>query len=271
MLSYRKKLQLRWIKNLKYLCLLLALPFIELPFAFSTEYTATTTLRINMRENSPYNKGGIAEDVFNRVECILIKIKQPFTIQLLPWKRAQVGVSQDRDHGFFPASKNKIRQEKYIASNLINDGFIYWFTEASSQLNPNRDSLKNLKVGAIRGTSAAKWASKKTLALHETTDQDKLFELLYHQRVEAVITSLESYKSSDVFHSNRKYKVLKAYPRKQYVFFSKSFINHQPQFLERFNAEIDGCIQEFPFKFLWTPIVNMPWMTIYFISLFFPI
>ena len=245
-----------WIPQPKYLCLCLCLCLLpalsanQLSMVFAAEYSVTSTLRLNMRENSPYNKGGVAEDVFSRVECILLNMNQAFTIQTLPWKRAQAEVSMDFDHGYFPASKNKIRQEKYIASNLINDGFIYWFTAADSQLDPNRGSLEGVRVGTIRGTSAAKWALTKPLKLYEATDQNKLFELLKYERVKAVITSLESYKSSAAFNSENKYKIIKAYPRKQYVFFSKTFINHQTNFLKSFNAEIDDCIEKFPFQFL---------------------
>jgi ABC-type amino acid transport substrate-binding protein len=197
------------------------------------------SIALVMREHSPYNIDMSSDYVYKRVACSLTQMNYIFKVTEYPWKRAQRSVQQNFAHGFFPGATNSEREENFIRSEAINEGYIYWVSLKSKQLS--QDDLQEGDIGVVRGTNAFKWAKRNSLNIREVGDQTSLFTMLHLGRLSKVLTSKESLKEFNISLLSKEHVITQAYKRSQYIFFSKDFILTHPHFLEQFNAYIEAC------------------------------
>ena len=228
--------------------LLMALLIISFPsLSFATVYFQTPHITLHLRENSPYNIGRSSEFVSLRVLCALNEMKMKYRTKEVPWKRAQDNVTKGISQAFYPAGLNQKREILYHRSNAINHGRIYWLIHKELNLNPHHEMFQQIPVVVVGGTRASKWIKARHHNVIEVSDHIGLIGMLVLKRVRIGLLSDASLND----HRNTKldiseFNVSTAYERKQFVFFSKSFINANPKFLNRFNSHLIMCIRQHP-------------------------
>ncbi|WP_158089071.1 type 2 periplasmic-binding domain-containing protein [Cognaticolwellia mytili] len=206
--------------------------------------TGFKTIKLAMRTHSPYNIAKSSEHVYKRVICSLKKMNYNVEIMEYPWLRAQASVKENIVQGFFPGSSNAKRELSFVKSQAINEGYICWVSLKNHDFSEGL--LNHIKVGAVRGTNAFRWAKKQAIEIHEVNDQRALFTMLNLGRLHKVLASKESLNDYNTDQQNSRYTIAQAYKRTQYVFFSQAFIQRNPEFLIIFNANVKDCILRNP-------------------------
>jgi polar amino acid transport system substrate-binding protein len=185
---------------------------------------------------------GIAVKV---VTCALKAMGQPYEIAVLPWERAQMVAEHGEVDGFFPAT---IKPERLLwaeASGEIAEQKWVWYMPAGSTLDPQSSSFKTqVKVGAHFGSSRLKMleAEHYQVVFKPQTDA-LLLEGFLLGRAQAILGgNLAIEDAMQKQHINiQDFKTVIAQDSPLHAYFGHKFLQTQPDFMSRFNAQIAGC------------------------------
>ena len=203
---------------------------------------------VNTQQWPPYEwekdgvQGGVAVEV---LKCAFTNLKLPLKIRFLPWQRAQTSVKAGRAHGFFPASRSEERDTYAVRSDPIVSVNWVWFTTNDSKWDVNSPEFKsNAKIAAEKGSYYSSWLRKNgynVIAQPDTHEQMAL--MLIKKRVDAFLANdlvfLDALKDLPYETSDFRMLVTKSDPLG--VYFSKSVLKKNPDFLMRFNAAVSAC------------------------------
>lgn len=91
------------------------------------------------------------------VRCTLEKIGQPYEINIVPWKRAQVETERGVADSFFAASRNSIRDNYAQLSGVIIDQHWSWLVLKTNSLDVTSAIFKKeAVVGSWLGSNSLK-------------------------------------------------------------------------------------------------------------------
>lgn len=118
----------------------------SLSFSMAPALQATDDMRLLALNAPPYIyklQNGSVEGLFHdRLSCILGKIDQPFSVEIVPWKRASLEVEQGRADGFFPTTQSD-KYEDYATLTetvMATNFYLYYLKEAP--LKPGNPNFK---------------------------------------------------------------------------------------------------------------------------------
>lgn len=185
---------------------------------------------------------GSAVDV---VRCVFEKIERPYKIDIVPWKRAQIMVKDGHAAGFFAGSHNLERDKYAQMSTPIADQNWMWYALKNSSINPDSDKFKTqASVSSFLGANMHKWLTANGYNISNTPphNTESLLEMLLAKRLDAILANdqvmaallSKSGETNNVSAFLNKNKPLG-------VYFSKTFLNENPDFLNTFNKYVPEC------------------------------
>lgn len=214
---------------------------------FSFAESELKTLKLATYEWPPYQtiENNVLKGICVRVvECALNKMNQPYTIAVVPSKRAQILLEQGEYDAFFSASMDEGYDQFAVRSEPIADQKWNWYTLKESCVDPGYFFFKERSaVSAIAGSEMRKWLEANGYILKTSPySTQSLFKLLESKRVDAVLASEIAAKKA-IEEINLTDKVTPTLSRNKplRVYFSKKIIADYPDFLNRFNQQVIEC------------------------------
>ena len=99
--------------------------------------------------------GGLALPI---ISCVMNKLDTAFTIEVLPWARAQKNVELGVHDAFFVASRNAERDAYAKASEPLFSGLRSWVFRLGYVADPDTEEFKQQgRVGSIFGNNMHAW------------------------------------------------------------------------------------------------------------------
>lgn len=218
-------------------------------FAYERDYIVRLGSEV---EWAPYHvsteKGADGMSV-RAVACIMARINQPYTIEKLPWKRAQVMTKVGGLDGFFSASKSDDRDAFAVQSKVFLPQKRSFFLLKKNLTKPFETYTpkyikKHFLTAGRQGSNALKSLEQHGYkVVVKTRDTASLIEALKHNRVDAILDN-ELVLLNDIKGTNFKphdFLIVTLEEHPMGVYFSKEFLQTRPEFLVDFNREVDAC------------------------------
>jgi polar amino acid transport system substrate-binding protein len=236
----------RWERACRKLCT--ALGVWASLFMAATAYAAAP-VRLATHDQAPYGTylsdktfDGIAVRV---VRCVFKRLQRPVEIDVYPWERAQLLAQKGEVDGFFPATLKPERLAWAQASVVIADQKWVWYLPAGSKLDPMSPEFKaTAKVGAHFGSNRLKMleAEKFNVVLQPQTDE-LLLQAFMSGRADAILGGDQAIalamKNQNV--NPKAFKMVVAQDSPLHAYFGSKFLQTDPEFVERFNAQVPAC------------------------------
>lgn len=176
-----------------------------------------------------------------QINCIMQQTRQPYTLQVMPWRRARQEVKMDRIDGYFTAMPNDDMNDfAQLSAPLFLENW-YWFWHPR---HPGPDSKERIRYGAILGSHQADW-----LAQHEhkpdveVNDLAQLVQLLNIGRIDMLLADLD-----DFNEVTRRLKIDSTEFKQRFfryvplgVYFAHKALQQRPGFIAQFNAATHLC------------------------------
>lgn len=180
----------------------------------------------------------------NVISCAFNLMDIPFTIQVLPWVRAQKYVKTGKSDGFFSASRHSNRDEYAVRSIDIADQNWSWYTPTDYKISPSDPKFKeHARIVAILGSNMTKWLKTEGYQVKdEVAKTENMIQMLMFGRADAFMENeLVVDHLLQVTGSN--HSLVKTIERRMPVgvYFSKKTLNNNPQLLEKFNRYVPEC------------------------------
>lgn len=233
---------------LKWLGPITALYVASLGFPSGAQLVYTEPVVLNTQQWPPFEwerngeQGGFAIEM---VRCVFSKLGRPVEFQFLPWKRAQVDVQNGIADGFFPASQSADRDVYAVRSVPIISVDWVWFTKKDSKWDVLSPEFKmNAYVTAQQGSYYGVWLSQNgyKVDLYPNTHL-QMTGMLQRDRLDAFLANDmvvgEELKGTEYSLNDFRMLTIKSDPLG--VYFSKSFLQAKPDFIEKFNAVVPQC------------------------------
>lgn len=192
------------------------------------------------------NDAGQIDGLAGRVvACALSSMDRTHAIHFVPWKRAQIAVQKGRAHGFFAASRNAARDKYARMSAIVADQKWTWYTLNETAGDPNSDAFRQTEaVSSFLGANMQAWLQKNnynTVAYPPQTNE-ALLDMLLKKRFSAILANdqvMDRLAAQEGVTAKLRKFLLQDRPLG--VYFSKSFLAGEPDFLGRFNAKVAIC------------------------------
>lgn len=177
------------------------------------------------------------------VKCVMDKLNRGYHIEVVPWKRAQLMVERVEKDAFFVASENDERNKYAKFSGTLIPGKWEFFGLTKEALEK-----KDRSIGVFSGTNMALWLKNnhKKLGVKNIIYREnglELIELLKLKRVDGLLLREDMYQRyvrDDHKYLKITYKKL-AKNRDLGVYFAKSFVKKEKEFVERFSRNSLNC------------------------------
>ncbi len=184
---------------------------------------------------------GPAVDALN---CIMLKMKQSYTISFLPWRRAQTLVEMGRYDAFFLASRNDGRDAFAVLSEPIDRQTWNIYFLASKPFKNIDDIKARAKMGVKSNTSKERWLKKNNFNIVMNPYRDApLISGLVNGRIDAFIGAehmIENELSMPDYNREKLSHIL-VKKKSSGVYFGKKFLSQFPNFIEVFNRQVAQC------------------------------
>lgn len=188
--------------------------------------------------------GGLAPPI---ISCAMNVLKTEYTVDVLPWARAQKNVEMGHHDAFFVASRNDERDRYAKASAPLFSGLRSWVFRQGFDFDPDAEEFrKNGRVGSIFGTNMHSWLSKNYKNVVTKSDEQSLIELLEAGRVDAVLMTdaMHEHMMDANSFDRAKFNFRAQSKNPLGVYFGNSFLNANPEMLSLFNQALDGCVRD---------------------------
>src|SRR5690606_31889330 len=176
-----------------------------------------------------------------QINCIMQQTRQPYTLQVMPWRRARQEVKMERIDGYFTAMPNdEMNEFAQLSAPLFLENW-YWFWHPR---HPGPDRNKRTRYGAILGSHQADW-----LAQHErkpdveVNDLAQLVRLLNIGRIDVLLADLDDFNNValrlKIEQAEFKQRFFRYVPLG--VYFAHKALQQRPGFIAQFNAATHLC------------------------------
>ncbi|WP_281648359.1 transporter substrate-binding domain-containing protein [Parendozoicomonas sp. Alg238-R29] len=217
---------------------------------FTTVAASAERIKLATQEWSPYQtstpSGQVSGIAIDRVRCALATMQQPYQIAFMEWSNAQLNVRRGEFDGFFLASRNEAR-DKYatLSAPVAQQSWVlYSFQDTASDLFATMDYKENVSIAATFGSGKWFWLMKKGYRVDKyPKDTRRLVDLLLDRKVSAVLETRLVMEEElarrgiklDIFNQ------LEIRSSDLGVYFSNTFLQNNPGFLESFNRALSHC------------------------------
>lgn len=232
-------------------CLSAALVLLGWWIPIASQSQSTQMLRLATQDLPPYqvivgdDMTGIAVD---RVKCALDTMSVPYEFTMTKWDDAQLGTRTGQFDGFFVGSSNSERAQYSVPSGPVVSEGLAWYLPLNSTIDPTDPA------DAMRARYSAKFATSKWRNLHRKgynvvmrpRDAESLLNMLMNGQIDAAL-EYEMIFSEVMARKGLTEKDFKKIPfgtarQTMGVHFSKTYIDANPTFMERFNARLKICV-----------------------------
>ncbi|QPG58193.2 transporter substrate-binding domain-containing protein [Shewanella eurypsychrophilus] len=187
-------------------------------------------------------QSGIAIDA---LRCVMQNLEQKYEVIFLPWGRAQKGVELGDYDAFFSASHNLKRDNYAVQSNTFIEQEWNFYLRKNSHIKPNIIDIKSTaKFASRQHSNTTHWLHQNQFMLaHQVESVDKLVELLYHNRIDAVMENSLLFESAVTRAGLTKDQFITVHNKSKPlgVYFGKLFLAKHPDFLDKFNQHTAKC------------------------------
>lgn len=224
--------------------ILFSLVFISLPCL------AFQAIHLGTQDRPPYTwpQDGKPAGPFDKVVvCALESMGVEYSIDFLPWARAQSMTQRGQLDGFYAGSQNAERDSYATASRFIGKQNWAYFYLADVINQPIDDEyLKNARVGAYLGSNMAQWLKTKGVKVaYRPVEPEMLLEGLIRDRADIILAN-EAAMLKLTEKTNRSayidHQVVVSKPIA--VYFGKTYLNENPNFINAFNQAASQCLPE---------------------------
>ncbi len=194
-----------------------------------------------------YNDGGdLVGSAVDVVRCVFKKMDRPFTIKVVPWKRAQRLVQDGVADGFFAASRNKARDFYADITDTIAEQKWVWYYLTGSILKPTSPDFKErARVSSFLGANMHKWLEDNEYNTYNNAppaNTELLLKVLLSGRLDAALANdqvMSELIGTFGLQNRIDSHVLKNKPLG--VYFSERFLEQNSGFLGQFNGHVSSC------------------------------
>lgn len=206
--------------------------------------SAQSSLHLETNLSPPYqqvNGTRLTGESVDTVHCILNKLGLDFSIDVVPWKRAQSDLQNGQSDGYFSAiPQPNLDAVATLTAPIVLEKW-FWFAKQASLLRQSGFPA-GLKVGVLRGSNQEEWLQGKGIRIAQSVNQlSSLLKLLEIGRIDAFLVD------EHVFRSLLSGKDAGLWPSRfeRYVpmglYFSNRFLALNPDFINQFNSNIPSC------------------------------
>ncbi|MEN2425167.1 substrate-binding periplasmic protein [Chromobacterium vaccinii] len=179
------------------------------------------------------------------VDCALKKMQRPYTLDFLPWPRAQWQVQHLQSDGFFAATQSEERDRYATLSGPLIPYERRWYLLKANPLSPSSPEFKRqARIAAFSGSNMDIWLRDHGYRLSATPgNSEQLLRMLQSRRVDAVLGNsyaVDALIARLGLQAELRSELAEALPMGLY--FGKAFLDREgPQFLPKFNNALQGC------------------------------
>lgn len=211
----------------------------------NAETADTLPVRLNTSAEEPYQvvmKGelrGLSVDV---LQCIFDRLQRPYDIKLTSLSRARHNVSQRTADGFFSsAPDSQVDGYAELSAPLLVEKW-YWYALDPHVLNrPIWD--RHLRIGSVLGSNSLTWLEARGIPVaQKVTRLEQLVDLLHRGRIDLLLADshvMDSLPPQKHWQRPLLQRFVRYSPLG--VYFSRSFLDEQPDFLKTFNQQVESC------------------------------
>lgn len=205
------------------------------------------TVQLRTTEMPPYQmleQGQLGGISVSTLSCAFAALDTPYTIQVVPAKRAEHDVKTAVADGYFSSIKHiEADQFARLSAPLAMEK---WFlVSRRDATTPDVSALYGLRLGAIRGSNEAQWLQRELKqAVNLVNEEKQLVKQLESGRIDAFITDQRRLTTSIERWLNKQPAGL----RLQFlryaelgVYFENNFLAERPGFLTKFNRALGDC------------------------------
>ncbi|GLQ32147.1 substrate-binding periplasmic protein [Litoribrevibacter albus] len=213
-----------------------------------------TTLEIKLATAliEPYQSydeaGNLIGSGMNAIRCIEHESGLRFSIDVLPWKRAQDLVSTGEYDGFFVGSQNEKRDQFATYIGPLLHSFWHWYVPQDVEMNLNEDGTPaehDQTIGVVLGTNMHQWISQKPgYKVITNTHSTPLFELLKAGRLDYVLATgamYNEYLNSTQESEDTQFNVLVAKSKPLGLYLGHQFIARQSNIVKLIEKSAARC------------------------------
>lgn len=188
--------------------------------------------------------GGLSPPI---VSCVMNALAIDFTIEVLPWARAQKNVELGVHDAFFVASRNEVRDRYATSSKPLFSGKRSWVFRPGYDADPEADEFKRqARVASIFGTNMHSYLEANYSNVVGKRLEQELYELLEAGRLDAILVTNAMY--DHMLASNQdSTSVFIARPHASNplgIYFGNKFLANNPRVLDEFNSALPGCVTD---------------------------
>lgn len=206
-------------------------------------------LRLLTHDLPPYSfidEQGKADGLAIRpVQCALEKMGVEFSIQFVPWKRAQSMVQDGVADGFFGASRSAERDAYATLSTTIAPQEWCWFLLVDNASDPRSEEFRaHSKVSSFIGANMQDWLQQNGYHAEvvPATNQ-QLLQMLLSKRLDAILAN--NLVMTELLRENNAEADVRSVlqlDKPLGVYFSHRALKALPgDFIERFNRAVGEC------------------------------
>jgi len=120
-------------------------------------------LQLETHPAPPYQvvvDGRLSGEAVQVLDCALSRLQLAYQVDLVPWKRAQVNVQQQRSDGYFSVMADPAQSAfATLSAPLVQEKW-YWYALTPAVLQ-TADFPVGLRIGALRGSNQANWLQEQ--------------------------------------------------------------------------------------------------------------
>lgn len=209
---------------------------------------SSQVLRLATQSLPPYQMirdGKMTGIAVERVKCALDRMNITYEFHMTNWSRAQLGTETDRFDGFFVGSSNKSRARYSVPSTAVVSEDLAWYLPLNSEIDPNDEA------DALSARYSAKFATSKWRYLHmngynvvmRPRDAASLLNMLVVGDIDAALEYelIFSHFMKERGLTEDQFRKIPFRRQDMRVHFSKTYINANPLFLNRFDSQMQLC------------------------------
>ena len=181
------------------------------------------------------------------IDCTMKSMNLGYTIDVLPWARAQKNVELGEHDGFFVASRNASRDAYATLSAPLFKGTRSWILRPGLEGDPTSEDFKRkMKVGAVFGTNMHAWLKENFEFVVTRADEISLINLLRDGRLDVLLITdaMFEYVVNKHHIDSTAFTTHQAGEHPLGVYFGKSFLAQHTDFIEQFNNALTYCSPE---------------------------
>lgn len=178
------------------------------------------------------------------VGCAMAQLGRGYTIDVLPWARAQKNVELGKSDAFFVASRNDARDAYARQSAPLFSGTRSWFFRKGVESDPQSNEFrKNAMVGTIFGTNMHSLLMKTHRNVITKTTEEELISLLEIGRLDGLFLTdlMFDHTVASLALDPLEFVKLESVQQPLGVYFGNHFIARNPSFLDGFNRAMSEC------------------------------